>query len=234
MGKPFVSILVPTTLDRIKFGGLLLKNILSQTYPHDKLELVIVGDENPITKRTYESMFKNLPYMRCRYVECNIYHSIGLKRNFACTKASHDFIVNMDDDDIYNKAYIEHSIDYLRDMNLDIVGCKDMLITWPKLDFETRYIVGSSIHEGTMVYRKKHWKKYKFKDSKYAEGSQMVKGRCFNKMDIRKVMLCVSHENNTYDKTELLKHGAIVILSQAAKDGMKKIMDVNNKLNPDR
>ena len=53
-------------------------------------------------------------------------------------------------------------------------------------------------------------------------------------MDIRKVMLCVSHENNTYDKTELLKHGAIVILSQESKDSMKKIMDVYNKLNSDR
>lgn len=226
MGKPFVSVLVPTTIERIKFSNLLIKNIVSQTYPHDKLEIVIVGDEHPITKRHYENIFKTLTGSRWRYIQCNINHNIGLKRNFSCRRASHDFIVNMDDDDIYNKSYIEYSINYLQEMNVDIVGCRDMLITWPALDFETRYIVGSSMHEGTMVYKKQQWKKYKFKEATHAEGSQMVNGRYFNQMDIRKIMMCVSHENNTYDKTEHLKNGATIMLSQTSKDSMKKVMEM--------
>lgn len=226
MNYPFVSILVPTTIGRVKFLHLLMKNVKSQTYPHDKMELVVIGDQNLQTKREFENMFFDLKGIRCRYIPCNIHNNIGSKRNFACTKASYDIIVNMDDDDIYNKSYIEYSIKSIQDMNVDIVGCRDMIITWPSLDFETRYVVGTSIHEGTMVFKKKHWKKYKFRKSTYAEGSQMVNGRYFNQMDIKKIMMCVSHGTNTYDKIDLLKKGAIVSLSESSKDSMRKLVQL--------
>ena len=122
METPFVTILVPTTKDRLVFIDLVMKNIKSQTYPHNKLELIVIGDKDPKTKRTYEHMFPSLTGVKCRYIECNIDHNIGKKRNFSCTKASHYFIVNMDDDDIYNKVYIEYSMATIKEMDMDVVG----------------------------------------------------------------------------------------------------------------
>jgi len=106
---------------------------------------------------TMKSRIPFISKMEFRYITCDISNNIGKKRNFCCSKASHKIIAMMDDDDIYNREYIEHSVRTMGVMNKDIVGCRDMIITWPSKDFETRYVRGSYIHEGTMVFRKSHW-----------------------------------------------------------------------------
>jgi len=124
---PFVTVIIPTMKSRIPFKDMMVRNLTSQTY---------------------------LSKMEFRYITCDISNNIGKKRNFCCSKASHKIIAMMDDDDIYNREYIEHSVRTMGVMNKDIVGCRDMIITWPSKDFETRYVRGSYIHEGTMVFRK--------------------------------------------------------------------------------
>ena len=131
----------------------------------------------------------------------------------------------MDDDDIYNKEYIEYSVNYLRDGKLDIVGCRDMIITWPDLDFETRFVRGITIHEGTMVFRKSHWRKQKFKETTTGEGTQMVSGSFNNNLDIRNVMICLAHDNNTFDKTSLLENSTKVEIGSKKKEYLKEIIN---------
>ena len=222
---PFVTIVVPTMGSRVRFIHLLVNNVMSQTYPHEKLELLVVGDEDPITRERYEKMSEILPSeIRFRYVECEITDNIGKKRNFCCTKASHKVIAMMDDDDIYNRDYVRHSVEEMKRYKTDIVGCRDMIITWPSLNFETRYVRGSSIHEGTMVFRKKHWKMYRFKESRTGEGVNMVKGAFHNEVDIRRVMMCVAHDSNTFDKTSLLCNGGVITLDGKNKDSLRELL----------
>jgi len=204
----------------------MIKNLTSQTYPHDKMEVLVVGDDDPLTKKTYEDTHVSLSKMEFRYIPCHISSNIGKKRNFCCSKASHNVIAMMDDDDIYNREYIEHSVTGMESMKKDIVGCRDMIITWPSKDFETRYVRGSSIHEGTMVFRKSHWKKYGFKESRTGEGTQMVSGEFYRDVDIRRVMICVAHDSNTFDKESLLRDGIVVPLSEDKKKNMREIMGV--------
>lgn len=222
---PLVSIIVPTTNSRLKYIELFKRNIVSQTYPQSKLELVVVGDTEKDTKESYKTLFSELPEIRCRYFSCDILNNIGAKRNFSCSKASYKILVMMDDDDIYNREYIQHSVQEMNRLRVDIVGCRDMLITWPSLDFETRYIKGKSIHEGTMVFRKRHWKSFKFNESRTGEGLQMVNGNFFNEIDIRKVMICVAHSENTYDKTGILSTGVEIQLEDQKKNNLREILN---------
>jgi glycosyltransferase involved in cell wall biosynthesis len=222
---PFVSIVVPTMASRVKFGHLLANNVSSQTYPHARLELLVVGDGDPLTREGFEDMTRLLdPGLRRRYIACDVLDNIGKKRNFCCSKASHKVIAMMDDDDVYSRGYIEHSVGELNRLKRDIVGCRDMIITWPSLDFETRFIRGSSIHEGTMVFRKRHWSRNRFKESRVGEGAQMVAGSFYNEIDIRRVMMCVAHGSNTFDKAPLLCGGASIELGDDKKEYMREIL----------
>ena len=224
---PFVSIIVPTMRSRVKFIHLLVRNIVSQTYPHDKIEVLVVGDGDPYTKKTYEDISSVFEGMNFRYIDCTIHDNIGKKRNFCCRKSSHKIIAMMDDDDIYNREYIEHSVMELRRLKKGIVGCRDMIITWPILGFETRYIQGSSIHEGTMVFRKNHWKKHGFSETRTGEGSTMVRmgdGSSHNTIDIRKVMICVAHDSNTFNKNDILVKGTVLELGDDKKKQLGEIL----------
>lgn len=221
---PHVSIIVPTMRSRTKFIHLVVRNLISQTYPSDKIEVLVVGDEDHLTRRVFEDISSVFEGRKFRYIACGISDNIGQKRNFCCEQASHKIIAMMDDDDMYNREYIEHSVRELRRLKKGIVGCKDMIITWPSLDFETRYVKGSSIHEGTMVFRKSHWKRNKFKECKTGEGVQMVRtddGSSYNDIDIRKIMMCVAHDSNTFNKTPILSNGTPLAIGEDKKQPLR-------------
>ena len=223
---PYVTVMVPTTRSRVKFIPLVTRNITSQTFPHDRIEVLVIGDQDPYTKKEYQQVSSLLSKTSFRYVTCDIKDNIGKKRNFGCSKATHDIIAMMDDDDIYSSQYIEHCVSELMRRNKAIVGCRDMIITWPSIHFETRYVRGSHIHEGTMVFLKKHWELNGFKESSSGEGVPMVTGSFYNEIDIRKVMICVAHESNTFDKTALLRSGMRLELKNEGKESLREVLSV--------
>jgi len=201
---PSVSVLTPLTYDRIRFLDLMILNITSQEYPHELIEWVVVGDDIPDTEKTFKNIFKNnsLEGIKCKYVKCDILNDIGKKRNICVENASHKILANMDSDDIYHKTFLSYSINELRSRKCGIVGCRDLMILFP-LYKKIKYVQGSSIHEGTSVFKKKHWRLFKYREGvKYAEGSIISKGgNNYNELDIRKMMICISHTTNTFDKS---------------------------------
>ena len=66
--------------------------------------------------------------------------------------------------------------------------------------------------------------RYGFRESKSGEGSQMVSGEFYRDIDIRRVMICVAHGSNTFDKGTLLRDGVVVPLSDDNKEYMREIM----------
>ena len=52
----------------------------------------------------------------------------------------------------------------------------------------------------------------------------MVSGSFHNQIDIRKVMMCVAHGSNTFDKTPLLSTGAVLELGIDHKESLRELM----------
>ena len=223
-----VSIVTPTTRSRIRFINLMLLNISSQTYPHHLLEWIVVGDEYEVTADAFSEAFSKIPSIVCRYFPCDINGDIGKKRNFACSLSNHKILASMDDDDVYNKDYLEYSVSEMNKRSVNMVGCRDMLVFFPLFGGKMTCVRGSLVHEATIVCRKQHWKKSKYsEDCMQGEGSTMVAGSYFNEMDITRVMVCMAHTNNTYDKTKLLESTEVVI-PDATRD---KFLQLYKKVN---
>lgn len=208
---PRVSVIVPTTLSRAKFAPLLTRNVLCQTYPHHLLELVVVGDTEPRTRQVYDRVFADMPTVACKYHECDIAGNIGKKRNFACGKATSKILACMDDDDFYQTSYLEHAVRVMRERKVNMVACRDMIVFFPLVEGKMTMVRGSVGHEATFVFTKQHWKTHKFAPTPVGEGVSMITGKFYNELDIQKVMICFSHGDNTYDKTQLLEATTVTI-----------------------
>jgi glycosyltransferase involved in cell wall biosynthesis len=97
---PTVSIVIPT-YNRQKFWPLIIRNWKSIDYPREKLELVIL-DDSPSIGNT--DIFKDDPQIKYYHVKEKL--TIGAKRNLLCSKATHEYIVHMDDDDWYPRESV--------------------------------------------------------------------------------------------------------------------------------
>lgn len=71
--------LTPTLKSRTRFVNVMVLNISSQTYPHDLLEWIVVGDDDEMTKNVFLEAFEKLPNISCRYFSCDIEGDIGKK-----------------------------------------------------------------------------------------------------------------------------------------------------------
>lgn len=203
--KPRISIITPTTFSRSKFLPLLVNNVLSQSYPHELLEWVVVGDKDPRTKDDFLKIFQDIRVINCKYYECDIMDNIGRKRNFACNLAKSKIFANMDSDDFYQRSYLEYSIETMKEHRVNLVGSRDMLVFYPLIGGKMTIVRGIRAHEASMVYRKSHWAKHKYGNVKHAEGVNMlVRGTFFNEVDIRKIMICFAHDENTFKKDSLI------------------------------
>jgi len=220
---PSVSILTPLTHDRLKFLDMMISNILTQDYPHDLIEWVVVGDTVEETKTIFENIFKKMGVIKCKFFPCDIMKDIGKKRNECVKHASHKILANMDSDDIYHKTFLSYSINELRNRKCGIVGCRDLMILFPKLE-KMIYIQGSSLHEGTSVFKRNHWKSFKYREGvKFAEGHDIARGgNVYNELDIRKMMICISHDTNTFSKSRFSDYPEVEI----PKDNLKKLLDM--------
>ena len=202
--KPRISIITPTTFSRSNLLPLLVNSVISQTYPHELLEWVVVGDNDPRTREEFCRIFKDMPSITCNYYECDILDNIGRKRNFACNLAKSRIIANMDSDDFYQKSYLEYSIETMKEKKVTLVGSRDMLVFYPLFHGKMTFIRGMWAHEASIVCTKKHWSTHRYNEVRKGEGVNLVKDKFFNEVDIRKVMICFAHSGNSCKKDSLL------------------------------
>jgi glycosyltransferase involved in cell wall biosynthesis len=187
----------------MKFISRAVLNIKSQTYP--EIEWVVVGDMSRELEEAYTKTFTE-SNIHGRYVACDIQGDIGRKRNFGVSQCSSDVVVCMDDDDFYFPGYVEYSVESLK--KALVTGCKDMMIYFTAHD-KIKYTCGNKIHEGTLAFYKSYWKSHPFLEGvAHGEGNGLFhsnKRICNNELDIRKVMVCVAHGENTFSKDNLLE-----------------------------
>jgi len=231
-----ISILIPT-YNRSKFIQLCIMNILRQDYPKELLEVIILDDSNSETPfiENEEYIKKVLFPIKLNYIKQKQKMTIGEKRNKLIKLSKNKIVCFMDDDDIYLPTYISYSYKTLKDNKAGLVGSNQMMFIYPHNDFKSTGIdCGEKkffIHEATMMMTKKWYNSSnKFEKSSKGEGVELIQANDKKVFitDIRQLMVCICHKNNTIDKSRFLENDNLQIeLDKNIKQLIINILDIN-------
>jgi glycosyltransferase involved in cell wall biosynthesis len=203
---PRVSICTPTFNRRPFFKGT-IECVLSQDYPKELIEWIIVDDGfDPI-----EDLVKDIPFVK--YVRLNEKIPLGKKRNHMhelCSfKNDDDIIVYMDDDDFYPPARVSHAVERLTGCKALCAGSSELHIWFNTLNKMYRFGPYGPNHStaGTFAF-----KRALLKDTHYEDDAVLAEEKYFLKnytvpfvqLDPLKTILVFSHEQNTFDKRKLI------------------------------
>jgi len=204
----YVSIIMPIA-DRNNFIPLIMTNLMKINYDKDKLEVVILDDgkEPMFSKKQELDLFQSYVGIKIIYQYRLKKETIGKKRNMLVKMCNHNIIACMDSDDYYLSDYLKHSLDVMKKGKYQIVSSPQMLFVFP---FDDWLITGIQCpekrqgHEATMVFTKKHWRAMGgFNTKGYGEGVGMIDGMkdsLIGKTEIKYIMLCICHNNNSVSK----------------------------------
>lgn len=130
---PMVSICVPT-FNRRPFIPFLLHCYRHQTYPKDKMELIVVDDGTDSVADLLEGQEGVV------YVRLNEHVPLGKKRNIMHTYCKGEYIVYMDDDDYYPPERVAHAIEMLQlHPRYQFAGSCEMFLYHPTMRTIFRY-----------------------------------------------------------------------------------------------
>jgi hypothetical protein len=197
---PDVSILC-ITKDRRIFMPILKYSYMVQSYPEEKMEIVIVDDgDDPI-----EDTLIGVPNVK--YVRCDPGMTISQKRNLAVENAMYDILVNMDDDDIYPNNSVLHRVAMLLKEPVKQCGfcttipCYDItkfssFMNVPPMTLE----MSERVSEATLVFTRAFWEENKFDDMVHiGEGNSFIRGReqMCREISPQDVIVSLVHPKNT-------------------------------------
>ena len=173
---PPVSI-ITLTRNRRPFIPLAKYSFLAQTYPEHLLEWVIVDDgEDPIKDLVTD--LPNVTYILTEQM------TIGAKRNLGISRAKHDILVMMDDDDVYpNNSVLSRVAHMLAEPRREclfstVLPCyeiheKKSFMNVPPITLP----MSQRVSEATLCFTRAFWEKQKFPDQQVAEGDAFLHGR---------------------------------------------------------
>ncbi len=194
---PLVSCIMPT-YNRREFIPRTLQCFLAQDYPN--LELLIVDDGN-------DAVSDLMPAdPRIRYWRLPQKLAVGDKRNYACARASGEYIVHWDDDDWYGSNRVSRQVLPLLDGAAQISGSSIIYYYDRARRQAFRYQFNSTrawVGGNTLAYRKSLWQRSPFESLQVGEDTRFV-GRVPSNLihDLRDPTLCVAsiHSGNVSPK----------------------------------
>ncbi len=202
---PRVSLCTPTFNRRPFFKGAIF-NILSQDYPKDKIEWIIVDDGTD----KIGDLVSNLPFVK--YISVDKM-PLGKKRNFMhqqCTfKNDDDIIVYIDDDDYYPPQRVSHAVSKLTSCNALCAGSSELFIWFNGLQKMYKFGPYGPNHStaGTFAFKRALLKQTSYEDhAVIGEEKHFLKDYTipFIQLDPIKTILVFSHNQNTFDKKRLI------------------------------
>lgn len=214
-----ITIITPV-FNRKEFLELMITNIENFEYDKKMMDWIILdSDGEKGDKATplldlleLENIKKRIAPISISYTFVKKAMSIGEKRNWLCKKAKTKYIICMDSDDIYCPEYLRYSTDVLKNTKKECCGSPEMLFMYPYDDYATTFIRCEAlrqIHEATMCFTKKHFKRMGgFSTKGWGEGAKMIDGcnpKLFVKTHVSSCMICLCHKNNTAPKEKFLK-----------------------------
>lgn len=204
-GKPFVSVVTPT-YNRRKFIPMLIELYKAQTYPKDRMEWIIYDDSTESVQDLFVEASRTIPNIVYFYSPTKA--NIGAKRNWLNAKAKGDIIVSMDDDDYYFPERIAYTITmFAKFPKLDVAGCSESYMYYTDDSSIWKfgpYALGHATN-GTMAIRSSYLKTHKYDESVVnAEEKSFLDEfkKPLIQLDAQKIMLVISHKENTFSKTK--------------------------------
>ena len=204
--KPFVSVLTPT-YNRRKFLPAMIECYKAQSYPAKNMEWIILDDGTDCVKDVFDILAKDIPNFR--YIRLEEKKLIGAKRNMLNAEAKGDIIVAMDDDDYYHPDRVHHVVQkFGQNPKIDLAGSSELYMFYT--DIKEIYKLGpynpKHCTNGTMAYRKSYGKAHLYDETvTHAEERSFLENyrNPMIQLDPFKVMLVISHSENTFDKKKM-------------------------------
>ena len=198
---PKVSILVPTR-DRPNYIPQLLNCIHHQTYPKDKLEIIIADDGQRSIQTLLPKFVKYLRYEKAI--------PLAEKRQDLANHATGEIMVCMDDDDYYPPERIAHAVSVLQKTpGAEIAFCPTLYFYYPT---ENRiYSCGpweSNWPHATFAFTQKYLKTHSYQTSdKFGEERMFTDyfKAPYAVLDPEKTIMALVHNENTIPKNNLGK-----------------------------
>ena len=200
---PTVSVRTPT-YNRRKFIPLVIKCYLSQDYPKELIEWIVVDDGDDCV----EDMFKDIRGVKYYRYEEKL--KLGKKRNIVNEKATGDILVYMDDDDFYPPNRISHAVKKITSRKgVLAAGASELYMYYDGIKKIYRFGPYGPMHAtaGTFVLKKELLKQTSYEDdAEMAEEKKFLKNYTVPliQLDPFKSILVYSHSSNTFDKKKLI------------------------------
>jgi glycosyltransferase involved in cell wall biosynthesis len=203
MTHPFVSICT-VTYNRRHFIPLLIKCIEHQTYPHDKIEWIIIDDgTDPI-----DDLINNVPIYQVKYFRYDTKMPLGEKRNLMNQKCSGDIIIYMDDDDYYPPSRVSHAVESLQsNPQMLVAGCSEMHMWYDKKMYKCGPYGKFHSTAATLAFKKQLLETHRYENKRnFTEEPDFLKKYTtpLIQLDTLKTILVIAHEQNTLDKKCLI------------------------------
>jgi glycosyltransferase involved in cell wall biosynthesis len=201
---PFVSICTPT-FNRRPFIPMLIHCVLSQDYPKDKIEWIIIDDGTD----KIEDLISHLPFVK--YFKYSERMLLGKKRNLMHKKTKGDILVYMDDDDYYPPQRISHAVERLL-TNPDALcaGSSEMYIYFKKMQELYKFGPYGEKHAtaASFAFHRNLLTVTKYDDNEcLGEEKTFLKNYTipFVQLDPFKTILVFSHIHNSCNKEKLIE-----------------------------
>lgn len=204
---PFVTVVTPT-YNRRRFIPWLIKSYQEQTYKKDRMEWIILDDGQDKVKDLFEEAAKKIPNIR--YFALDEKLTIGAKRNRLNDLATGEIIIAMDDDDYYPPDRVSHVVTRFRaaDPKIELAGSSEIYMYYS--DNKTIYKLGpynpNHATNGTMAWKVSYARSHRYdEDVTHAEEKSYLDEykNPMIQLDPFKVMLVMSHSENTFDKKKM-------------------------------
>jgi glycosyltransferase involved in cell wall biosynthesis len=201
---PFVSVITPT-YNRRRFIPSLIKCFLSQTYPQDRMEWIILDDGSDKIEDII--MAHKLPTVR--YIYESEKQTIGAKRNRLNKEAKGEIIVAMDDDDFYFPERVYAVVTAFKQKpTLQLAGSSEIYMYYS--DNKQIYKLGpyhaNHATNGTMAWKRSYSESHLYDETvTHAEEKSFLENYRHPMIQLQpmKVMLVMSHSENTFDKRKM-------------------------------
>jgi glycosyltransferase involved in cell wall biosynthesis len=203
---PFVSIVTPT-YNRRRFIPWLIQMVEHQEYRKDRMEWIILDDGQDKVKDLFEAAAQRLPTVR--YIALDEKLTIGAKRNRLNEEAKGAIVVAMDDDDYYPPCRVSAVVNAFKQKpTYELAGASEIYMYYS--DIKTIYKLGpynpNHATNGTMAWRSSYGKAHRYDETvTHSEERSFLEDykHPMIQLDPFKVMLVMSHSENTFDKKKL-------------------------------
>lgn len=205
--------LITATYNRREFFPNIIRCVLQQTYPLNKMEWIIIDDGKDCIRdiiQPYIDNPKKNKGLKFRYYYFDKRIRLGHKRNLLNQKATGSIIVCLDDDDYYPPTRVSHAVKKLnQNKNCLIAGASTLFCYYNHIKKIYQYGPYGPYHgtNATFAYRREYLKKHHYEDT----ADQAEESFFTNKfteplvqLDPYKTMLCIVHNQNTFDKIDIL------------------------------